>query len=123
MKTNPANITLTDKARAHIQHFLTTLGPQAGFRFGVKKSGCSGYAYVADIAAEPKTDELCFEENGIRIFIDPNPESIRIIKGTCIDLLEKEFGQKQLIFKNANVADSCGCGESFTVKSERADGE
>ena len=112
-------ITLTDKARTHIQSFLATLGDQAGFRFGVKKSGCSGYAYIADVAAAPKTEELCIEANGLRIFIDP--ASIPIIEGTTIDVVEKELGQKQLVFNNPRVADSCGCGESFTIKEGKED--
>lgn len=113
---NIANIKITDSARRHIQNFLAPLGKHAGFRFGVKKSGCSGYSYVADVAESPKADEICFEENHIRIFIDE--ASIPIVKGTVIDLVEKEFGQKQLQFHNKNVGDSCGCGESFTVKSD-----
>jgi len=115
MKNNIADIKITDSARAHIQNFLATLGEQAGFRFGVKKSGCSGYAYIADVASKPQEGELCIEENGIRIFMDE--ASLPIVKGTVIDLVEKGFGQKQLCFNNGNVEDSCGCGESFTVKS------
>jgi iron-sulfur cluster assembly protein len=117
MNNNIADITITDSAREHLKKFLAPLGQSAGFRFGVKESGCSGYKYIADVAAEPRTDEICIEENGIRIFIDE--ASIPRVQGTVIDLIEKELGQKQLQFNNSNVEDSCGCGESFTIKSEK----
>lgn len=117
MKNNPDNpITITKSARAHIQKFLISMGEDAGFKIGVKKSGCSGYAYIADVAAEPGKDDLCLNDHGLRIFIDS--ASIPIIQGTVIDLVDKGLSQKQLCFNNPNVEDSCGCGESFTVKSD-----
>jgi iron-sulfur cluster assembly protein len=116
MNDNIANIHITDSARTHIQKFLTTMDKEAGFRLGVKKSGCSGYAYIADVVAKLAENELLVEENGLRIFIDKN--SIPVLKGTVIDLIDKGLSQKQLQFNNPNVEDSCGCGESFTVKAD-----
>lgn len=116
MKNNAINpITITESARTHIQKFLVSMGENAGFKIGVKKSGCSGYAYMADVAENPDKDDLCLNEHGLRIFIDQ--ASIPIIQGTVIDLVDKGLSQKQLCFNNPNVEDSCGCGESFTVKS------
>lgn len=118
MKNNIDNpITITESACAHIQKFLTSMGKNAGFKIGVKKSGCSGYAYIADVAEKPGNNDLCLDEHGLRIFIDS--DSIPIIQGMVIDLVDKGLGQKQLCFNNPNVEDSCGCGESFTVKSDQ----
>jgi len=114
MTTSP--ITITDTARDHIQNFLKTMGENAGFKLGVKASGCSGFAYVVDIAQQPGENDECIDINNVRVFIDK--DSIPMLKGTMVDLKDKGIGQKQLCFNNPNVEDSCGCGESFTVKSE-----
>ena len=121
MKNNTPNtetmtcpITMTESARAHIQKFLNTDGKSVTFRLAVKKSGCSGYAYLVDMAEEPQKNDLSFEENGIPLWIDK--DSISFLKGTVIDLVEKASYQKQLSFNNPNVEDACGCGESFTIK-------
>ncbi len=107
-------ITMTESARAHIQKFINAAKKPVTFRLAVKKSGCSGYAYLVDIAEEPQKNDLSFEENGIPIWIDK--DSIPFLKGTVIDLIEKASYQKQLSFNNPNVEDACGCGESFTIK-------
>lgn len=111
--TNNSPITITNSARDHIQNFLKSMGKDAGFKIGVKKSGCSGYAYVADVATEASQGDLCLMENGVRVFIDR--DSIPMLQGTVIDLVDKGLSQKQLCFNNPNVEDTCGCGESFTV--------
>lgn len=109
-------ITMTDKARAYLEPFLKAKGETAVFRFGVKKSGCSGYTYIFDIAVSAHPHEICIKEKGISVLLDP--QDAPILKGTAIDLLEKELGQKQLQFHNPNIINTCGCGESFTVLDE-----
>jgi len=110
------DINITDSARDHIRKFLDPMGKEAGFRFGAKKSGCSGYKHIREAAEKPQADELCIIRNDIRIFVIK--DSIPQIQGTLIDLIEKDFGQKQLVFNNKNQQDACGCGESFTIKTQ-----
>ena len=110
-----SSITITEAACAHIKKFLDPAHKKAGFKLSVKKSGCSGYAYLADIAEQPTENDICTEKNGIQLFIDK--ASLPFLKGTTIDLIDKGLYQKQLYFDNPNVEDSCGCGESFTVKT------
>jgi iron-sulfur cluster assembly protein len=110
------NITLTEAACAHVQTFLKPLGTEAGFRVAVKASGCSGFSDVLDVAEKPQKDDFCFLQHGVQIFVAA--DSITKLQGSVIDLLDKGAGQKQLIFKNPNVVDSCGCGESFVIKDE-----
>ena len=51
-------ITMTESARAHIQKFINAAKKPVTFRLAVKKSGCSGYAYLVDIAEEPQKNDL-----------------------------------------------------------------
>ena len=44
------SIQITALARTRMQQFLSANPQAAGVRFGVRKTGCSGYAYVVDIA-------------------------------------------------------------------------
>jgi len=114
-------ITLTEAAHAHVQSFLEPLSasPTAGFRVAVKKSGCSGFAYILDIT-EPQKDDVCLTQKGVQIFIAA--DSIKKIQGSIVDLIDKGTGQKQLVFNNPNVVDACGCGESFVIKEENEKG-
>lgn len=112
----PHIVRFTQAARLHIQRFLSPLGKGAGIRLGVQKSGCSGYAYCVDTKLGPQPEDICFEEAGLRVFIDA--PSIPMLKGTVIDVVEKVLHQKQLQFDNPNAIASCGCGESFTLKTE-----
>lgn len=108
---------ITDNAKTHIETFIKPLGERAGFRVGIKKSGCSGFSYVADVVAEPNDTDICISHNGIQIFIAAN--SVEVLHGTTIDLIDKGFGQKQLSFVNSRAESYCGCGESFIIKSEQ----
>lgn len=115
-KKEELNITITDNARAHIQTFTEPLGKQAGFRLLVKKSGCSGFSYVPKIATEPQPNDICVVANGVNVFTDE--PSVHILHGITVDVLHKEFGQKQLVFNNPQAEAHCGCGESFTLKEK-----
>ncbi len=106
-------ISLTPAAVAHLQ---TTLGaePSAlGLRVGVKKSGCTGYGYVMDFAREINADDLVFEQSGVRLVCDE--PSLTMLKGASLDYVVNGLS-RLLQFNNPNVVDSCGCGESFSIK-------
>ena len=55
-------ITLTENAAKHIQAQLARRGSGLGLRVGVKKVGCSGFAYTFDYA-----DERGCERSVVRI--------------------------------------------------------
>ncbi len=105
------SITLTESAANRVRTYLDTSTGQ-GLRFGVRKTGCSGFAYVVDIAAEANADDLVFNSCGIDVFVDP--KSLELVAGTTIDF-EKQQLAESFTFRNPNVSAECGCGESFTV--------
>ncbi len=82
------------------------------FRLGVKRTGCSGWAYVTSIANEITSDDQQFEDQGVPIVVDP--KSLTLIDGTRVDYIQQGLNQL-FTFANPNVTGECGCGESFAV--------
>jgi iron-sulfur cluster assembly protein len=108
-------VTLTPPAMNHIKKNINEM-QASGFRLAVKKTGCSGMAYVPDIVFESKPDDICYQFEGISIFVDKN--SVNYLKGTVIDYVDYGLGQTKLVFHNPNAASLCGCGESFNLAEE-----
>jgi iron-sulfur cluster assembly protein len=104
-------IRLTQHAADRIRQFLDKDGG-VGLRLGVKKTGCSGWAYTVNLAEEIKPDDIVFEDRGINIFIPA--DSLGFLDGSEVDFTTEGLGHS-FQFKNPNVTDKCGCGESFTV--------
>ena len=105
-------ITITENAADHIRKFLTKRGKGEGIRIGVKTSGCSGMAYMREFVDEIQPEDQVFEQNGVKVFIDP--KSMVYLDGTQVDFA-KEGLQAGFKFENPNAKESCGCGESFHV--------
>lgn len=110
-------ITLTDSARARIRGYLAADPAAIGLRFGVSKSGCSGWGYKVDMARSVGADDTAFEVDGVCIYVDA--ASLPLVDGTVIDFLKQGLNE-QFAFRNPNVAGECGCGESFTTDADKA---
>jgi iron-sulfur cluster assembly protein len=105
-------ITLTESAAQRVQSYLDERGTGVGLRLGVKKTGCSGFAYVVNYADEVLPEDIVFEEDGVSIVVDPT--SLELIDGTEVDFV-KDGLNEAFKFKNPQAAGECGCGESFSV--------
>jgi len=105
-------VTLTPSAVARVRQYQEQTPGALGLRFGVKKSGCSGWAYLIDMATERRPDEQVFEQDGVALFVDT--ASLAQVDGTEIDFVSQGLNQ-QFVFRNPRVAAECGCGESFTT--------
>jgi iron-sulfur cluster assembly accessory protein len=103
---------LTEAAAAHINALMKNEPAALGLRVGVKKSGCSGFAYVMDFAKEIQQDDYAFDCDGLFLICDE--ESYPILRGSTLDYVVNGLS-RLLQFQNPNVVDSCGCGESFTI--------
>lgn len=106
-------ITLTENAAKHIQQQLVKRGKGLAFRIGIKKSGCSGFSYTFDYADEIKSDDQLFESHKTKIVVDAN--SLPYLDGSQIDFV-KEGLNSSFRFINPNIDNTCGCGDSFSVK-------
>ncbi|MGH8261778.1 MAG: iron-sulfur cluster assembly protein IscA [Steroidobacteraceae bacterium] len=105
-------ISLTDSAAARVQSFLASRGCGLGLRLSVRKTGCSGFAYVVNYADEARPEDVVFEDRGVKVFIDP--ASLALIDGTTVDFVKHGLNEA-FRFHNPNVTGECGCGESFSV--------
>jgi len=106
-------ITLTESAANRIQHQITKRGKGVGLRVGVKKVGCSGFAYTFDYADEMRPGDQVFEAHDAKVVIDS--DSLSFLDGSRLDFVKE--GLKQTFkFDNPNVDATCGCGESFSLK-------
>jgi iron-sulfur cluster assembly protein len=69
-------------------------------------------AYVLEFADELGSDDQVFEDQGVKVIVDP--KSLLYLDGTELDYT-KEGLNEGFKFNNPNVKDACGCGESFNV--------
>src|SRR5665213_202533 len=109
-------ITLTEAAAKHICFQVAKRGNGLGLRVGVKNVGCSGLAYTYEYADEVRDGDQVFEAHGAKLVVDP--KSLACIDGANFDFATDGFKQG-FKFDNPNVDSTCGCGESFNVKSSR----
>jgi iron-sulfur cluster assembly protein len=105
-------VSLTPAAAERIRSFIANRGRGVGLRLGVKKTGCSGYAYVVNYADEVAAEDVVFEDSGVKVIVDA--ESLRLVDGTEIDFVRQGLNEA-FRFRNPNVRGECGCGESFNV--------
>ena len=109
-------ISLTPAAHARIRGYLDADPSAIGLRFGVSRTGCSGWGYKADMAREQGLDDQVFDANGVRIYVDA--DSLVLVNGTQIDFVKQGLNE-QFVFSNPNVAGECGCGSSFTTDADK----
>jgi iron-sulfur cluster assembly protein len=106
------SISLTSAAADRVRSFLGRRGHGVGLRLSVKKTGCSGFAYVVNYADDIGADDVVFEDGGVKVIVDR--ESLGFIDGTEVDFVKQGLNEA-FRFRNPNVKGECGCGESFTV--------
>ena len=105
------SIQLTDNAAQRVKLFLEKESGLA-LRLGVRKTGCSGWAYEVSIAAALDDEDQVFEDKGVKIVIDQ--DSLPFLQGSRIDFTTSGLN-RTFQFDNPNATDECGCGESFTI--------
>ena len=105
-------VSMTPAASAQIKKLMDKEG-HSGLRIGVKKGGCAGMEYTMDYVADIDPLDETVEQDGAVVMIAPMAQMF--LFGTEIDyevsLLESGFK-----FRNPNVTDACGCGESIKFK-------
>ena len=110
-------ILLAPAALDRVRGYLAAEADAIGLRFGVRRTGCSGWGYAIEMAREQRPGDRVSEQDGVRIFVDA--DSLALVDGTEIDFLKSGLNE-QFVFRNPNVAGECGCGESFTTDADRA---
>ncbi len=105
-------ISLTESAAARVRAFLAARGHGLGLRLAVRRTGCSGFAYVVNYADEAQPSDVVFEDRGVKVFVERS--SLELIDGTIVDFVKQGLNEA-FRFRNPNVKGECGCGESFSV--------
>jgi iron-sulfur cluster assembly protein len=106
------SISLTPAAADRVSKYLAARGHGLGLKLGVRKTGCSGFAYVIDYADQAAPQDLVFEDHGVKVFVDP--DAMALIDGTTVDFVKQGLNEA-FRFQNPNVKGECGCGESFSI--------
>lgn len=117
MSSDSRQITLSERAAEHVQNFLAGRANGFGLRVGVKTTGCSGYQYVVEPAEQVNDTDTVFESRGVKVVVDNL--SLNYLAGTELDY-RREGLNEGFHFNNPNVSETCGCGESFSVKQPSA---
>ena len=106
-------VTLTAKAIEMVKDAIQREGLEGfGIRIGVMGGGCAGFQYSMDFEKEPKDGDLSFEQEGLRLYVDPM--SSMYLLGVTVDYV---VGLQGAGFKfiNPNAKNTCGCGQSFNA--------
>ena len=78
-------ISLTPAAADRVRHFLAERGHGVGLRLAIRKTGCSGYAYVVNYADAVEPGDRVFDSQGVQVLVDA--ESLELIDGTEVDFV------------------------------------
>lgn len=105
-------VSMTPSAVQHIKRQLESRGKGVGIRVGVKTSGCSGLSYVLEFVDSIDANDERFPQEGFDLVVDS--KSLLYLDGTELDFV-KEGLNEGFAFRNPNVKNECGCGESFHV--------
>lgn len=103
-------VTLTENALKRVRAFAA--GGAPGLRIGVRRTGCSGLAYVVNHAGAVTADDVVFDQQGVQVVV--NQADLALIDGTVVDFVREGLNEA-FRFRNPNAKGECGCGESFTV--------
>ncbi len=107
-------ITLTERAANQIRQQLAKRGKGFALRLGVKKSGCSGFSYLFDYADEVLEDDQLFESYNAKVVV--KRDHLSFLEGSEIDFVQEGLNST-FKFRNPNIGNTCGCGESFSLKT------
>ncbi|MCJ1362972.1 Iron-sulfur assembly protein 1 [Acarospora aff. strigata] len=111
LRPRKAAMSLTPSATTRLRSLLSQPEPKL-IRVGVKNRGCSGLAYNLEYVDKPGVFDESVEQDGVKVLIDS--KALFSIIGSEMDWVEDKLNQR-FVFRNPNIKEQCGCGESFMV--------
>ena len=111
LKPRKAAMKISASAVEHLRELLDQPTPQL-IRVGVKNRGCSGLAYNLEYVDKPAAFDETVEQDGVKVLIDS--KALFSIIGSEMDWEEDQLSAR-FVFRNPNITEQCGCGESFSV--------
>ncbi|KAF5233778.1 hypothetical protein FAUST_8029 [Fusarium austroamericanum] len=111
LRPRKAAMKLTPSAVEQLRELLDQPEPKL-IKVGVRNRGCSGLAYHLEYVDKPGAFDETVEQDGVKVLIDS--KALFSIIGSEMDYVEDKLNQR-FVFKNPNIKEECGCGESFMV--------
>ncbi|KAK8039024.1 hypothetical protein PG993_007435 [Apiospora rasikravindrae] len=111
LRPRKAAMKLTPTAVAHLRNLIEGPEPKL-IRVGVRNRGCSGLAYHLEYVDKPAAFDEAVEQDGVKVLIDS--KALFSIIGSEMDWVEDKLNER-FVFRNPNIKEECGCGESFMV--------
>ncbi|KAG6009802.1 hypothetical protein E4U21_001232 [Claviceps maximensis] len=111
LRARKAAMRLTPAAVEQLREMLDQPEPKL-IKIGVRNRGCSGLAYHLEYVEKPGPFDEMVEQDGVKVLIDS--KALFSIIGSEMDWTEDKLNQR-FVFKNPNIKEQCGCGESFMV--------
>ena len=105
------SITLTSSAKSQLRQSVADREKGIGVRVGVKRTGCSGLAYLMEYVDALADEDEVYQFDDVKLVIDK--KSLIYLKGTELDYVKNGLNEG-FEFKNPNVKNECGCGRSPT---------
>ncbi|KAK8220220.1 hypothetical protein IWZ01DRAFT_516900 [Phyllosticta capitalensis] len=110
-KPRKAAMTLSPRAVSALRELLDGPEPKL-IKVGTKNKGCSGLAYHLEYVDKPGKFDDVVEQDGVKVLIDS--KALIHILGSEMDWVEDKLSRR-FVFKNPNITEQCGCGESFSI--------
>ncbi|KAI0485609.1 hypothetical protein F4859DRAFT_388921 [Xylaria cf. heliscus] len=111
LRPRKAALKLTPSAVEQLRQLLDQPEPKL-IKVGVRNRGCSGLQYHLQYVDKPDKFDEEVEQDGVKVVIDS--KALFSIIGSEMDWVEDKLNQR-FIFRNPNIKEECGCGESFMV--------
>ncbi|MEM2096316.1 MAG: iron-sulfur cluster insertion protein ErpA [Candidatus Caldarchaeum sp.] len=113
-KLETYSLKITERAANKIAQLIAEeKNDKLALRIYITGGGCSGYRYGMALDENVYDDDVVVEAYGVRVVVDSF--SAPFLEGSEIDYVEDVMGSGFSI-NNPNVASTCGCGHSFSVK-------
>lgn len=111
---NPSGINITDDAVEYLSKHTKT----GYILLEFKASGCSGLKYHINEVDPTSIDDSLFSIFPFGdIYIAINHYDLDDFKGIQLKYVKNGLNT-ELVFENPNTHNSCGCGESFSIKKK-----
>jgi iron-sulfur cluster assembly protein/iron-sulfur cluster insertion protein len=104
-------VNLTSDAAAKIKSLMEDESDEMVLRLGVKRAGCSGFAYDMFFDSVVDPTDIVNETDGVRVAVDA--QSVEMVNGATIDFNDSGLQGAGFAIDNPTATGGCGCGKSF----------
>ena len=112
------SITLTSSAKSQLRQSVADREKGIGVRVGVKRTGCSGLAYLMEYVDALADEDEVYQFDDVKLVIDK--KSLIYLKGTELDYVKNGLNEG-FEFKTLMLKMNVGVERVFTSEPRRSD--